>query len=86
MIGPSSLSGVPFIRGARRGRASSFDVSGGNVDRWLLEPGESRPFTRDEMTGLIDLAEGGIRDLFGAQQAALKEAGITVSPATATAS
>ncbi|HEY5639512.1 MAG TPA: ribonuclease PH [Dehalococcoidia bacterium] len=41
--------------------------------------GESRPFTRDEMTGLIDLAEGGIRELFGAQQAALKAAGITVS-------
>lgn len=42
MIGPSSLSGLPFIRDARRGRASSFDESGGNVDRWLLEPGETR--------------------------------------------
>ncbi len=41
--------------------------------------GESRPFTRDEMTGLIDLAESGIRELFAAQQAALKAAGITVS-------
>ena len=48
--------------------------------------GESRPFTRDEMTGLIDLADGGIRELFGAQKAALKEAGVTVSPATPTAS
>jgi len=48
--------------------------------------GESRPFTRDEMTGLIDLAEGGIQELFSAQQAALKEAGITVSPAAPAAS
>ena len=48
--------------------------------------GESRPFSREEMTGLIDMAETGIRELFGAQQAALKEAGITVSPATPTAS
>ena len=42
MIGSSSLSGLPFIRDARRGRASSFDESGGNVDRWLLDPGETR--------------------------------------------
>lgn len=48
--------------------------------------GESRPFTRDEMTGLIDLADTGIRQLFGAQQAALKEAGITVSPPAPAAS
>ena len=47
--------------------------------------GESRPFTREEMTGLIDLADGGIRELFGAQQAALKTAGITVSPSPAPA-
>jgi ribonuclease PH len=40
--------------------------------------GESRPFTRDEMTGLIDLAEGGIRELFGAQRAALATVGIEV--------
>ena len=48
--------------------------------------GESRPFTREEMTGLIDLGEAGIRELFGAQQAALKEAGVTVSPPAAAAS
>ena len=42
MIGASSLSGLPFIRDARRGRASSFDESGGNADRWMLEPGETR--------------------------------------------
>lgn len=41
MIASSSLSGLPFIRDARRGRASSFDTSGGNVNRWLLDPGET---------------------------------------------
>ena len=48
--------------------------------------GESRPFTREEMTGLIDLSEAGIRELFGAQQAALKEAGVMVSPPAPAAS
>jgi ribonuclease PH len=47
--------------------------------------GESRPFTREEMTGLIDLAEAGIRELFGAQRAALAEIGIA-APLEAAAS
>lgn len=42
MLGPSSLSGLPFLRNARRERASSYDVTGGNNDRWLLDPGETR--------------------------------------------
>ncbi|MEX1193735.1 MAG: ribonuclease PH [Dehalococcoidia bacterium] len=45
----------------------------------LQGTGETRPFTRDEMTGLIDMAEGGIRELFSAQKSALAEAGITVA-------
>jgi hypothetical protein len=42
MIGGSSLSGLPFLRDAKRGRASSYDVSGGNLDYWLLDVGETR--------------------------------------------
>jgi hypothetical protein len=42
MIGASSLSGLPFLRDARRGRASSYDKTGGNLDYWLLEAGETR--------------------------------------------
>jgi len=41
--------------------------------------GESHPFTRDEMNELIDLSEGGIRQLFEAQKAALAAAGIAVA-------
>jgi len=40
--------------------------------------GESHPFTRDEMNALIDLTDGGIRQLFEAQKAALAEADISV--------
>lgn len=38
--------------------------------------GETRPFRRQEMNGLLDLAEEGTRRLFAAQRAALAEAGI----------
>ncbi len=39
--------------------------------------GESHPFTRKEMDELIDLAEGGIRQLFDAQKSALAAIGVT---------
>lgn len=38
--------------------------------------GESRPFRREEMIELLDLAEQGIRQLFEVQRAALAEAGV----------
>jgi hypothetical protein len=49
MLGPSSLSGLAFLRDATRGRASSYDVTGGNNDRWMLAPGETR--TLAEISG-----------------------------------
>lgn len=43
MIGNSTLAGLAQLRpGVRRGRASSYDTSGGNSDWWELEPGERR--------------------------------------------
>jgi len=42
MIGASSLSGLPLLRDAKRGRTSSYDPTGGNVDFWLIGPGETR--------------------------------------------
>jgi ribonuclease PH len=44
----------------------------------LQGTGESRPFTRDEMTSLIDLAEGGIRELLSAQRGVLRSIGAEV--------
>ncbi len=41
--------------------------------------GESHPFSRETMDELLALAEGGIRQLFAAQRAALAEAGITTA-------
>jgi D-arabinan exo alpha-(1,3)/(1,5)-arabinofuranosidase (non-reducing end) len=49
MIGRSSLSTLPFLVDARRGRASSYDASGGNADFWMLRPGETR--TLADITG-----------------------------------
>jgi ribonuclease PH len=43
--------------------------------------GESHPFSRQEMNDLLDLAEGGIRQLFEAQKAALAEVGVAATPA-----
>lgn len=43
--------------------------------------GESHPFSRQEMNDLLDLAEGGIRQLFEAQNAALAEVGVAAIPA-----
>jgi ribonuclease PH len=45
--------------------------------------GESHPFSRQEMNDLLDLAEGGIRQLFEAQKAALAEVGVTCVASTA---
>jgi len=43
--------------------------------------GESHPFTRETMDEMLTLAEGGIRQLFEAQRAALAEAGIATGHA-----
>jgi len=51
MIG--SLSGLPFLRDARRGRASSYDVSGGNADFWLMQPGETRTLASIDGAGSV---------------------------------
>jgi ribonuclease PH len=40
--------------------------------------GESHPFTRDEMNEILDLSEGGIRQLFELQKEALASAGVTL--------
>ena len=42
MIGRSSLSSLPFLSDARRGRASSYDTSGGNAEAFA---GEIKGFT-----------------------------------------
>jgi ribonuclease PH len=47
--------------------------------------GESHPFTRDQMTEILDLCTQGMRELFGYQRRALESAGIAVpvpTPAT----
>jgi hypothetical protein len=53
MLGSSSLSGLPFLRDARRGRASSYDKTGGNADFWLLQPGETRTLAQIEGAGAV---------------------------------
>lgn len=53
MIGPSSLSGLPFLRDATRGRASSYDTTGGNLDFWLLDPGETRTLAQVPGPGCV---------------------------------
>jgi hypothetical protein len=53
MMGPSSLSGLPFLRDARRGRASSYDRSGGNADFWMLQPGETRTLSQIAGPGAV---------------------------------
>jgi len=42
--------------------------------------GESHPFTRGAMNELLDMAEGGIRQLFEVQREALARAGVLASP------
>ncbi len=44
----------------------------------LQGTGESRPFSREAMLELLDLAERGIRELFEVQERALTDAGISV--------
>ncbi len=53
MIGASSLSGLPFLRDARRRRASSYDTSGGNADFWLMQPGETRTLAQIDGPGCV---------------------------------
>jgi hypothetical protein len=42
-----------FLRDARRGRASSYDVSGGNADFWLMQPGETRTLASIDGPGCV---------------------------------
>jgi hypothetical protein len=53
VIGQTSLSGLAFLRDARRGRASSYDVSGGNADFWLMQPGETRTLASIDGAGSV---------------------------------
>jgi hypothetical protein len=53
VIGPSSLSGLPFLREARRARASSHDTSGGNLDFWKLDAGETRTLASVSGAGAV---------------------------------
>ncbi|MFN8379000.1 MAG: glycoside hydrolase family 172 protein [Anaerolineae bacterium] len=46
VIGMGTLAGLPLLRpGVRRGRASSYDPTGGNNDWWEFAPGERRDIT-----------------------------------------
>jgi len=59
--------------------AVDFNVVGTEVGE-LVEvqgTGESHPFTRDEMSQLLDLCDQGLAQLFDAQRRALTDAGIT---------
>jgi ribonuclease PH len=66
--------------------AVDFNVVGTEADE-LVEvqgTGESHPFSREQMNGLLDLCEGGLRELFAVQRAALEQLGIKAPmPATA---
>ena len=53
MIGSSSLSGLPFLRDATRGRASSYDRTGGNADFWMMRPGETRTLAQIAGPGCV---------------------------------
>jgi hypothetical protein len=47
------LRGLIYPRNARRRRVSSWDVTGGNEDAWLLQPGETRVIADIEGAGAI---------------------------------
>ena len=49
----TSLSDLARLRDARRRRASSYDTTGGNNDRWLLDPGETRTLAQIEGAGSV---------------------------------
>ena len=53
MIGRSSLGDLATLRDARRGRASSYDTTGGNSDFWMLQPGETRTIAQIEGAGAV---------------------------------
>ncbi len=53
MIGGSSLGDLARLRDAVRGRASSYDTTGGNTDFWLLQPGETRTLARIDGPGSV---------------------------------
>lgn len=54
MIGMGTLAGLPLLRpGVRRGRASSYDPTGGNRDWWEFAPGERRDIALLDGPGCI---------------------------------
>jgi hypothetical protein len=53
MLGSPSLAGLPFLRDARRRRASSYDATGGNADFWVLQPGETRTLAQVAGPGCV---------------------------------
>lgn len=65
--------------------AVDFNVVGTEVGE-LVEvqgTGESHPFSRDQMNGLLDLCEAGLRELFVAQREAIEKLGVKAPvPAT----
>lgn len=50
----SSLRDLPRLRASRRGRASSWDRTGGNDDRLRLAPGETRELARIVGAGCVN--------------------------------
>ena len=49
----TSLTDLAKLRDARRRRASSYDTTGGNNDRWLLQPGATRTLAQTEGAGSV---------------------------------
>lgn len=47
------LADLARLRDARRGRASSWDTSGGNADFWLIAPGETRTLAELRGAGAV---------------------------------
>ena len=84
VVDGTALLDLPYEEDYRA--ALDFNVVGTEAGE-LVEvqgTGESHPFTRDQMSELLDLCDLGLRELFAAQRAALEGIGITVPvPATA---
>lgn len=53
MIGRTTLGSLPFLRDFESRRASSYDVSGGNEDWWVIQPGERRTLLHEPQPGCV---------------------------------
>ncbi len=53
MLGHSALSSLPKLRDYTSHRVSSYDPSGGNLDFWEIQPGETKVFADIEGPGCI---------------------------------